>query len=299
MDFMDLRSGQDYKQPFRISKFEWKSINDELQNELFLACPVLPFNKQMPNEEDLQVIDENRRRVCPLNKREMEGNFPKERITLVEKANDPKEAEEHVPENDISCREIAENTTELDNLEIKDARLKCDLEKINCLEGCVNSVDANMCPSYPTSTRNIEFDVSKEQYIPDSNSLLNTNHCSVGASSHILTLNEASDRKNIPQGCCRNSLLNSPWNSSFEESRDKFIAVLGEAVRKRVFNLPRTNDNSVSSCSQETLSRLIAAGSVSQEQSFASSGATENDARVGILFSGGVDSMMVAVLADK
>lgn len=41
------------------------------------------------------------------------------------------------------------------------------------------------------------------------------------------------------------------------------------------------------------------AGSVSQEQTIITSLQGNKDARVGVLFSGGIDSMMITALADK
>ena len=86
--------------------------------------------------------------------------------------------------------------------------------------------------------------------------------------------------------------METRWNSSFEALRDKFVTVLGEAVRKRVFNLPRIKSNSISLGLQETSSSLSAKEKSSLETK-------DKDARVGILFSGGIDSMMIAALADR
>ena len=280
---VDLRlegSEQDYKQSLRINKFDWKHITKGTQDRSFLMCPVALFNKQMPNEQDSQVIEENRRRFCPQKKGEMDENFGKERETLVAQDSCVQSAvgEKHVVDNNISSLEIVENKT---------------------LEDCASGLNTMFSSFHTTSsTRNTEVNVPKVLSCHESAGLLNSESsqdCCVEMSSDILARTEASGRT---KGSSESSLHITKWNSTFNEARDKFIVVLGEAVKKRVFNLPRTDSDSVSQGSQEASSNLTGR-SVLQEQRLASSSLLVKDARVGILFSGGIDSMMIAALADK
>ena len=283
------RNEQDYKLPLTINKFDWKYTNKDTQDPLFLMCPIVSFNKQMPNEQDLKVIEENRRRFCPKKKEEINKNFGKERETLVAQDSSTKGAlEEHVVENNISSLEIAENKTELENVGIRDASCNSD-EQQPTLEDCASGLNAMRSVVHTTSlTRNTEVDVPKVHFCHESAAILTDSESSqdscVGMPNDILTPTEASDRKTITKGSSQSSLHRAKLNSTFSEARDKFLAVLGEAVKKRVFNLPRTESDPVSQGSQEASSNLPS---------------QVKDARVGIPFSGGIDSMMIAALADK
>ena len=304
MDLINGTSEHYCEQPFRINKFEWNLADND---SMFLTCPVVPFNKQMPNEQDLQVIEENRRSICPPKKEEIGGNFTEEREELAVKDNDPSEVEKRVVESNISSLEIADNIPPSYNLGSKDACLGCVVEQTasETPKDSASGLNKNFCSPHPVSVANVEFNVSKDQSCHECNRIPKVSldsesspHSYGKTLRHGSTRNEASDQANITQEFCQDKLCSSQWNSSFEGYRDKFIAVLGEAVRKRVFNLPRTCNSLFSSGSQKTSSN-VTTGSVSREQSFASSGLHGKDARVGILFSGGIDSMMIAALADK
>ena len=293
VDLMNKTSEQDSKKPFRINKFEWRSTDTDLKNPLLLTCPILPFNKQMPCEQDFKVIAETRWRIFPPKKETLEENFTGEHNKMATEESGVREDKTRAVENEFSWLDIAENITRLNNMKIKDridGKLNCEPER------CENeALDDYACSGLNTESTspdrmlsgNATLNVSKIQPCHDSRSLStlnfdskNSRHSFWETICHGLTQNEPSDNKNIPQASCRSSIFSTQWNSSFEQSRDKFIDVLGEAVRKRVFNLPRTN-------------------SVSPEQGFAFPGAKKENARVGILFSGGIDSMMIAALADK
>ena len=69
-------------------------------------------------------------------------------------------------------------------------------------------------------------------------------------------------------------------------------------MKKRVFNLPRTDNDFVSldtSIAPETVTSVRPL----QEQTSATSLSHVKEARIGVLFSGGIDSMMISALADK
>ncbi|XP_032218763.1 asparagine synthetase domain-containing protein 1 isoform X1 [Nematostella vectensis] len=105
------------------------------------------------------------------------------------------------------------------------------------------------------------------------------------------------DKTSDGQDCRRNSWIHLA---------EALIKVLGEAVRKRVFNLPRCQD-------EQTLAALdlhkrhgsedgwvktdIRGDNHGKEETLTS--INGKFSRVGILFSGGIDSMMLAALADR
>lgn len=296
---------EDYGQPFRISKYEWTQADDDLRHVSFLTCPVTPFNKQMPNEQDLLAIEQNRRRFFLANKREMCGEIEERfvgdgKTLVVQESCMQGASRESVAENDISSFKIAENDTELDNLENEDSSFKADLRRSleDCIDGTLNLThsaparngELNFCDDHPWqrsschSKLNVDFESSQA--------------CCMETSTDNVTPNEVIGKKNTPEDGSRRSLNRHTWNLSFEELRDRFIVVLGKAVKKRVFNLPRTDTNSVLPGSEESSSDLTSAR-VSTDQSCAPSSLQLKDARVGILFSGGIDSMIIAVLADK
>ena len=284
------RSEQDYKLPLTINKFDWKYTNKDTQDPLFLMCPFARFNKQMPNEQDLQVIEENRRKFGPQKKGRMNENFGKERETLLAQDSSRHGAvEEYVVENNISSLEIAESKTELENVGIREASCNYNQQQPT-LEDCAGALDAVFNSVHTTSSaRNAEANcVPKVQSCHESAGLSTDSEGSqdscVEMSNDVLTPTEISDRKTITKGSSQSSLRRAKLNSNFNEARGKFLAVLGEAVKKRVFNLPRTESDPVSQGSQDASSNLPL---------------QMKDARVGILFSGGIDSMMIAALADK
>ena len=302
VDLVDDVSEGDYEQPFRISKYEWNQADEDLQHVSLLTCPVTPFNKQMPNEQDLLAIEENRRKFCLANKREMcgeiEERFVRDSKTLVVQESCMQGAsKESVVENDISIFKFADNDTGLDNLENEDASFKADLGR--SLEDCI---DATLSLTHSAPARNVELNVFDDQPWQRSNchSKLNegSEACFMETSTDNLTPNEVIGKKNIPEDGSQGTLNRHMWNLSFEELRDRFIVILGKAVKKRVFNLPRTDSNSILPGSQESSSDLTSVR-VSTHKSSASSSLQSKDARVGILFSGGIDSMMIAALADK
>ena len=272
----------------------------------------MQFNKQMPTERDLQVIEENRRLLGP------PANARDEREKSIGSENTVGQGSEKCAlENGISNLDTVKNETVIEaSIARRDgANLNCDPkltkpetrldDDVCCLD--VNAKFSSPNPATGVHTKdNFEASFSKSQC---SDSIKCTSPmCSVElvlyedsllktSCNELTTTAEPREDTNIcsagtiAEGCSRSDLLRSVWNSSFKESRDKFIAVLGDAVRKRVWNLPRTNGDSVTSNSSS--------GITSEANSFTSSGVQHKDARVGILFSGGIDSMMIAALADK
>ena len=311
---MSNRTNQECEQPFRINQFEWKIASEELQSSLFLTCPVqVPFNRQMPTEQDIQIIEENRRNLRPLentrdeNALKLEEMSSKECKKSVGGESDVKEA---IGKRDVEIVMSNHNTVKNENVieptitGQDETSVKCDsefpaLEK-SPLEDLVSDlrVNANFSTPNPTlgvsTTGNFEASATENQSFNSNSSPMHS--VASGHSQHSCLTN--SDERGVDtnfsssgtttQGCPRCNLFRSLWNT-YKESRDRFIAVLGDAVRKRVWNLPRTCSSSVSSdfCS----------GSASEVNT--SSGVRRKDARVGILFSGGIDSMMIAALADR
>lgn len=322
---MSRTADQGCEQPFRINKFEWKIASEEIQTStLFLTCPVMPFNKQMPTEQDVQVIEENRRHIGPPANARDESAIKLEETSLKDgkasfgSENDVGQAsEKRVVEIGTSNLDIVEN----ENV-IEASISGCDGANLNCdprLTGhetllqdwaCGLHVNAKFSSPNPTSgvytTGNFEARLSKSQSCDFNkctssmcsvDSGLSQHSCLETSCSELTIADELGKNTNISptgttaEGCSQCNLFRSLWNSSYNQSRDKFIAVLGNAVRKRVWNLPRTNSDSVSS--------NFSSGSTSEANSFTSSGVQHKDARVGILFSGGIDSMIIAALADK
>ncbi|KAL9951054.1 hypothetical protein ACROYT_G043647 [Oculina patagonica] len=183
--------------------------------------------------------------------------------------------------------------------------LNCDSE----FSGCEKSLEARVCGLHLNtnfSSRNQTLQVSTaenfearatESFNSNSSPMhsdasgLSRHFCLETSCNELTKTNELGEDTNLSstrtaaEGCSRCNLVRIQWNSSYRESRHKFITVLGDAVRKRVWNLPRTCSNSVLS--------------TSEANSSASSERQHKDARVGILFSGGIDSMMIAALADR
>ena len=323
---MSNTTDQDCEQPFKINKFEWKIDSGEFQNStLFLSYPVLPFNKQMPTEQDVQVIEENRRRLGPLanardeNATKLEEKTSEESKKSIGSVNNVGEGSENrTVEIDMSKLGTVGNKNVLEaSISGRDgASFNCDSKLTNPetrVEDYVCGLDVNakFSSRKPTpgvyTTDNFEVSLSKSQSRDlnkctspiGSLDLGNSTHSCLETSCNELAMtDEPSENSNvastgtITEGCSRCDLLRSMWNSSYKESTNKFIEVLGNAVRKRVWNLPRTNSDSVTS--------NFSSGSTSEGNSFTSiSGVQHKDARVGILFSGGIDSMMIAALADK
>ena len=324
---MSSTTDQYCEQPFKINKFEWKIDSGEFQNStLFLSYPVLPFNKQIPTEQDVQVIEENRRRLGPLsnardeNATKLEEKASEESKKSIGRVNNVGEGSEK-PTVEIGMSNLDtvgnKNLIEASISGRRDASLNCD-SKLTKPETrvedyvCGLDVSAKFSSHNPTpevyTTDNFEVSLSKSQSRDlnkctspiGSLDLGNSTHSCLETSCNELAMtDEPSENSNVAstgtmtEGCSRCDLLKSMWNSSYKESRNKFIEVLGNAVRKRVWNLPRTNSDSVAP-------EVSSGTSTSEGNSFTSlSGVPHKDARVGILFSGGIDSMMIAALADK
>ena len=286
---------------------------------MFLTCPVAPFNRQMPDEQDLQTIEVNRKLFSPPNNievlRHTKENSVKERESYDRRVSGENGAvEEYIPEdgvvenlaeNKVSCLKIAENKTKLENLGSEDT---CSHSHFGqTLEECLSVSNVTLSSSHRsgTSTRSGDLNVVRDTFFQESNSTSRLDldskileGCRVETVNNLWTPTKASERTNIPHV---DSLSNSSVlreKSRFEDFRDLFVMVLGEAIKKRVLNLPRA-DNDLSLLDSKETSTSMLAGSVSQEQTIITSLQGNKDARVGVLFSGGIDSMMITALADK
>lgn len=298
MDLLINASEENTTKPFAIRKFEWSSKDGDFQNSMFLSCPVLPFNKQMPSREDLRVIAETRQRICLKDEEKLEENFTSEINNISSKDKNAK-VEKIAVESEFSYLDSSKSIAGLSKSEIQDACPNCEERyEFRALENCTSTVNSRFSSPKRAPTRNVELNASDSLPFLASRGLSKLNDAEKSRHSFEETIpreatpSEAGDCKSIPQACCDRGLVETLWNSTFEALRDKFVTVLGEAVRKRVFNLPRIKSNSVSLGLQEASSSLTAKEKSSLETK-------DKDARVGILFSGGIDSMMIAALADR
>ncbi len=307
VDFVSNRNDQGCESPFRINKFEWKIASEELQSSLFLSCPVqTPFNRQMPTERDTQVIEENRRSLSP-----QENTHDENALKLEESVGSESAVKGASEKRDVEIAMSNLDTVENENI-IEPTISGRDETSLNCdseFSGCEKSLEARVCGLHLNtnfSSRNQTLQVSTaenfearatESFNSNSSPMhsdasgLSRHFCLETSCNELTKTNELGEDTNLSstrtaaEGCSRCNLVRIQWNSSYRESRHKFITVLGDAVRKRVWNLPRTCSNSVLS--------------TSEANSSASSERQHKDARVGILFSGGIDSMMIAALADR
>ena len=293
MDLLNNTREENTRKPFAIRKFEWSSKDGDFQNSMFLSCPVLPFNKQMPSREDLRVIAETRQRICLKDEEKLEENFTSEINNISSKDKNAK------VESEFSYLDNSKSIAGLSKSEIQDACPNCEERyEFRALENCTSTVNSRFSSPNRAPTRNVELNASDSLPFLASRSLSKLNDAENSRHSFEETIpreatpSEAGDCESMPQACCDRGLVETRWNSTFEALRDKFVTVLGEAVRKRVFNLPRIKSNSISLGLQETSSSLSAKEKSSLETK-------DKDARVGILFSGGIDSMMIAALADR
>lgn len=310
---------QDRSHPFSIGKFEWKETLENSQDSMFLTCPVAPFNRQMPDEQDLQTIEVNRKLFSPPNNievlRHTKENSVKERESYDRRVSGENGAvEEYIPEdgvvenlaeNKVTCLKIAENKTKLENLGNEDTC--CHSHFGQTLEECLSVSNVTLSSSHRsgTSTRSGDLNVVRDTFFQETNSTSRLDldskileGCRVETVNNLWTPAKASERTSIPlvDSLSNSSVLRE--KSRFEDFRDLFVVVLEEAIKKRVLNLPRA-DNDISLPDSKETSTSMLAGSVSQEQTIITSLQGNKDARVGVLFSGGIDSMMITALADK
>ena len=292
VDLLNNTVEENTRKPFAIRKFEWSSKDGDFQNSMFLSCPVSPFNKQMPSREDLRVIAETRQRICLKDDEKMEENFTSEINNISSKDKNAK-VEKIAVESEFSYLDNSKSIAGLSKSEIQDACPNCEERyEFRALENCASTLNSRLSSRNRTSTRNVELNASDSLPSKLNFEAENSRHSFEETIPREAAPSEASDLKNVPQACCDRSLVETRLKSIFETFRDKFITVLGEAVKKRVFNLPRIKSNSISLGLQETSSSLT-------EKEKSSLETKEKGARVGILFSGGIDSMMIAALADR
>lgn len=295
-------------QPFSVQKFEWKQDNEGSQLRLCLTCPVAPFNNEMPGEHDAQTIEENRKRFSAPNNPDMSRNLEenqrkvKETGMLVRQVNIINGEERVHADNKGFCVK-ASGKNDLLNLETENASFNPYPRQI--LHDTIANSNETLDTAHTSSTRNVEFSCGKGQSFHGLERLSRT--CSNSESlqkyleetdHNLCTPNEASDVTNLPDSCNLNSLGLSEETSTFENFMELFVMILGEAVKKRVFNLPRT-DNDFVSLDSSVAPETVTSVRPPQEQTSATSLSHVKEARIGVLFSGGIDSMMISALADK
>ena len=304
VDLSNTASQQD--QPFSVQKFEWTQDSEGSQLNLCLTCPVAPFNKEMPGEQDVQIIEENRKKFSAPNNRDVlrnkEENRRKAKETgmLVRQVNIVNEEEQVHVDNKASCVKISEKT-DLHNLETENT--SSNPHPRQNLHDTTAKSNETLGAAHTASTRNVEFNCGEAQSLHGSETLSRTRSNSESLQKHrdetehnLCTPNNASHVTSRPDTCNFNSLELSEDTSTFENFRDLFVMILGEAVKKRVFNLPRTDLISLdSSIAPETVTSVRPP----QQQTSATSLTRVKEARIGVLFSGGIDSMMISALADK
>ena len=317
MDLVCNSADQECVPPFKINKFEWKIASEELQTSVLLTCPVqTPFNKQLPTEQDVRVIEENRRSFRPRentddkNALKLEQMISKECKETIRNVNSIEEA---CGERDVEIERLKldavknENAIEGNVSEHNETSLNRDSKfavREKSLQGGVCGLHLNAKFSSPNPMLQGNFEASNSQMSSNANCSLSHNVASENSwpscletPSESTNASELSKNTSLPSTftaaeiCSPCNLLKSQWSSCYKESREGFIEVLGNAVRKRVWNLPRTCSNLYSFNSSS--------GSAYEANSSTSSEVQQKDARVGILFSGGIDSMMIAALADK
>lgn len=321
LDFVSSTTEEDEKQYFRINKYEWTNPGEELEREGLLNCPVSPFNKQMPTEQDLRIIEENRRKVN--SRLIIQDEVKKELEELSMKESKGTIKGENYVEN--VNEELSEAISRLDNVETRNktkgitiepgaSNVKCDHEitvREKCVRDCTHGMNANVTSSNGTlsdssiggyrknsSESLCKFDPSHYPvgfgYTENEEKLFSGKYSKDDTKTDI---NEEgtklSSNLTITEECrhCNFLPTRSECDSCFKKTRDKFIAVLGKAVRKRVWNLPRNSRD------RHLVASVSSSGRIAEARSLET---TEmQDARVGILFSGGIDSMMLAALADR
>ena len=305
VDLSNISNEQD--QPFSVQKFEWKQDIEGSQLNLSLTCPVAPFNKEMPGEH-AQTIEENRKRFSAPNNRDMSRNLGesrkrvKETGMLVRQVNIINEEELVHVDNKGSCVKTS-GKTDLLNLETENASFNPYPRQI--LHDTTANSNETLDTAHTSSTRNVEFSRGEGQSLHGSERLSRTRSNSESLQKYreetdhnLCTPNEASDVTNLPDSCNLNSLELSEETSTFENFMELFVTILGEAVKKRVFNLPRT-DNDFVSLDSSVAPKTGTSVRPLQKQTSATSLSHVKEARIGVLFSGGIDSMMISALADK
>lgn len=294
VDLSNTANEQD--QPFSVQKFEWKQDNEASQLSLCLTCPVAPFNKEMPGEHDAETIEENRKRFSAPNNLDMSRNLEenqrkvKETGKLVRQVNIINGEERVQVDNKGFCVKTS-GKTDLLNLETENASFNPYPRQI--LHDTIANSSKTLDAANTSSTRNVEFSSGEGQSNSESSHKYReeTDH-------NLCTPIEASDVTNLPDSCNLNSLELSEETSTFENFMELFVMILGEAVKKRVFNLPRT-DNDFVSLDSSIAPETVTSVRPPQEQTSATSLSRVKEARIGVLFSGGIDSMMISALADK
>ena len=315
---MSSTTEQDEKQYFRINKYEWTIPGEELERKGLLNCPVTPFNKQMPTEKDLRIIEENRRKIHSRLSVQDEGRKKPKDIPMKE-SKGTLQGENYLENfnEELPVAILPPDTVETRN-ETEGTAFKPEYSNLNCdHEMTVREKSVRDC----TWTMKVNGSSTNETLL-DSSYVKNSSESPRGYDSSCYPvglgctgnernlclenyskddtqtdLNEEcanfSSTLTIAEECHHSNLLRTrnEWDSCYGESRDKFIAVLGDAVRKRVWNLPRTSCDRHLVASVSSSGRSVEAGSLENSE--------VHDARVGILFSGGIDSMMIAALADK
>ena len=326
VDCLSDSKDQELEQPFRISKYDWLEEVGANNRDfaMFLPCPVTPFYREIPTPEDLSVIDENRRKIS-FQRSEIkngETHVTGERSESLGQGTGVSRLNKVAEGNCVfsHCKEV-ETTREYDAKERRVTRLRSDFGRhlsgisySDCFQADACSSSSNVVPRDCLRSEHLaSLSSGPESKANSGSSCRNVGAASeTGPSSRSTELpfcvssseeREHSHPANVgPDGFIpREKLMKSRspqsrWNSVYRIYQEMFINILGDAVKKRVFNLPRIEADcpqcSWSSNLTRTVPRVEPALSAVPLK-------TKNEARVGILFSGGIDSMMLAALANR
>lgn len=254
-----------------------------------MKAPVKPFNKDLPSESDLEFLDNEYtnglrgKAECSLL---LTGQPDIKKTQILER-------EAPLVHDSDSDKQDIKTTSSNSRYSTHEYDLELGQEGIDASSTPV----PNNKPFQQTSEATLyNIDTLKELcnkvVISASNSQELTAVCKDGGSSALVVDTSHHQAK----------------QRSSDSLPETLISVLGEAVRKRVFNLPRMNSNSEKQnfgCDGHglgsTQTKLTCEkGEGAQGTSEESCGKNKLvDARVGVLFSGGIDSIVLAALADR
>ena len=266
---------------FNLKKYPWTlGSTEHKSDEDFhtIRAHVKPFNKNLPSLSDLECLDNEH-----IHGNELDG--------LGEK---------------VECAMHLTNKPDINKARIfqEEAQLVHD-EKRSI------SDNQNIVTQRSTHKLNeLELGRQEERDVPSSPLQNNTRQAESGATlNNISTLRDSQELASAGSSSAFLSAANHKTKQTNSDSPpEALVSVLGEAVRKRVFNLPRNN------CNRER--HKLECGSIpaevpSKKEELCYTGVrgatnedccgdnTVVDAKVGILFSGGLDSIVLAALADR
>jgi hypothetical protein len=298
---------------FKLKKYPWSLVSKNLESNAgfyIMQVPVKPFNKELPSESDLECLGDElkqeqsnglRKDVQCSSQLPARTNTDKTR-TLEMKDLMVKIEHKSDTSNLQRCCEVGECSTH------KHAKLNV-LEETSELERRGIDCFSTLAPKHPSSP---QLMITKEatSHPDDINTLKEL------CNKVIISTREPNKFSNS----CKNiDKYATSWNTRdtdtlrldvLEGLPESFVGILGESVRKRVFNLPRffsaskkqelkceSHGNSTSTklhCHNKELLTKETHGSTNEDGQY-----SLGCSRVGVLFSGGIDSIVLAALADR